>query len=130
MNEEIIDGNKYKLWKVDKSGNRSFSSKPIMGITFSGPANDDNNEMGEVVLYLNNKTKSCLISSQCCRILKKSNGNLISAVGAVEALYYPDYLKKYSKLNQPSLAISRSIRWQALKFSCPFGGSKWSANGR
>ena len=36
-------------------------------------------------------------------LIKEVKTDLISAVGAVEALYYPDYLKKYSKIKSAEL---------------------------
>ncbi|MER1290877.1 two-component system regulatory protein YycI, partial [Bacillus sp. C1(2022)] len=105
VNEEIIDGNKYKLWKVDKSGKQIVFFQTYNGnYIFQDRQNDDNNEMGEVVLYLNNKNEVVSYKQSMLQDIKEvKTENLISAVGAVEALYYPDYLKKYSKIKSAEL---------------------------
>ena len=105
VNEEIIDGNKYKLWKVDKSGKQIVFFQTYNGnYIFQDRQNDDNTEMGEVVLYLNNKNEVVSYKQSMLQDIKEvKTENLISAVGAVEALYYPDYLKKYSKIKSAEL---------------------------
>ena len=60
--------------------------------------------MGEVVLYLNNKNEVVSYKQSMLQDIKEvKTESLISAVGAVEALYYPDYLKKYSKIKSAEL---------------------------
>ncbi|AGN38626.1 two-component system regulatory protein YycI [Bacillus paralicheniformis] len=105
VNEEIIDGNKYKLWKVDKSGKQIVFFQTYNGnYIFQDRQNDDNTEMGEVVLYLNNKNEVVSYKQSMLQDIKEvKTESLISAVGAVEALYYPDYLKKYSKIKSAEL---------------------------
>ncbi|MCY7779017.1 two-component system regulatory protein YycI [Bacillus haynesii] len=105
VNEEIIDGSKYKLWKVDKTGKQIVFFQTYNGnYIFQDRQNDDNNEMGEVVLYLNNKNEVVSYKQSMLQDIKEvKTENLISAVGAVEALYYPDYLKKYSKIKSAEL---------------------------
>ncbi|MBW4884541.1 Two-component system WalR/WalK regulatory protein YycI [Bacillus paralicheniformis] len=105
VNEEIIDGNKYKLWKVDKSGKQIVFFQTYNGnYIFQDRQNDDNTEMGEIVLYLNNKNEVVSYKQSMLQDIKEvKTESLISAVGAVEALYYPDYLKKYSKIKSAEL---------------------------
>ncbi|WP_195258953.1 two-component system regulatory protein YycI [Bacillus paralicheniformis] len=105
VNEEIIDGNKYKLWKVNKSGKQIVFFQTYNGnYIFQDRQNDDNTEMGEVVLYLNNKNEVVSYKQSMLQDIKEvKTESLISAVGAVEALYYPDYLKKYSKIKSAEL---------------------------
>ncbi|MSN98316.1 transcriptional regulator [Bacillus paralicheniformis] len=105
VNEEIIDGSKYKLWKVDKSGKQIVFFQTYNGnYIFQDRQNDDNTEMGEVVLYLNNKNEVVSYKQSMLQDIKEvKTESLISAVGAVEALYYPDYLKKYSKIKSAEL---------------------------
>ncbi|TWM19770.1 Two-component system WalR/WalK regulatory protein YycI [Bacillus paralicheniformis] len=105
VNEEIIEGSKYKLWKVDKSGKQIVFFQTYNGnYIFQDRQNDDNTEMGEVVLYLNNKNEVVSYKQSMLQDIKEvKTESLISAVGAVEALYYPDYLKKYSKIKSAEL---------------------------
>ncbi|WP_307893005.1 two-component system regulatory protein YycI [Bacillus swezeyi] len=105
VNQEIIDGSKYKFWKIDKAQNQIIFFQTYNGnYIFQDRQNNANNEMGEVVLYFNDKNEVVSYKQSMLQEIKEvKTENLISAVGAVEALYYPDYLKKYSKIKSAEL---------------------------
>ncbi|MDI3410468.1 two-component system regulatory protein YycI [Bacillus sonorensis] len=129
VNQQVINGSKYKLWRVDKSQKQIIFFQTYKGDYIFQDQNDNaNNEIGEVVLFYNDKNEVVRYKQSMLKEIKEvKTENLISAVGAVEALYYPDYLKPNSKVKRPSWDISRNILWQARKFSYRFGGSKYSA---
>ncbi|MFN2744975.1 MULTISPECIES: two-component system regulatory protein YycI [Bacillus] len=105
VDEEIIDGSKYKFWKIDKSQKQIIFFQTYKGsYIFQDRQDNTNNEMGEVVLYFNDKNEVVSYKQSMLQDIKEvKTENLISAVGAVEALYYPDFLKKYSKVKSAEL---------------------------
>ncbi|MDA7025085.1 two-component system regulatory protein YycI [Bacillus sp. CLL-7-23] len=106
VNNQVIDGSKYKLWKVDQLKNRIIFFQAYKGkFIFQDQKESANNDMGEVVLFLNKNNEFVSYKQSMLQKIKEvKTENLISAVGAVEALYYhPDYLKPNSKIKNAEL---------------------------
>lgn len=100
VNEQLLDGSKYRLWKIDKSQKQIIFFQTYKGdYIFQNQKDNAANEIGEVVLFYNDKNEVVKYKQSMLKEIKEvKTENLISAVGAVEALYYPDFLKPNSKI--------------------------------
>lgn len=97
VSSKIQDGEKYKLWKVDKSKKEIIFFQTYEGHYIYQKTDNPSNMIGQVVLHLNGKNEVVSYDQTTLETFKQiQKESLITEMDAVELLYYQNQLKEYS----------------------------------
>ncbi|MCY8175773.1 WalRK two-component regulatory system regulator WalI [Bacillus inaquosorum] len=97
VSSKIQDGEKYKLWKVDKSKKEIVFFQTYEGHYIYQKTDNSSNMIGQVVLHLNAKNEVVSYDQTTLETFKQiQKESLITEMDAVELLYYQNQLKEYS----------------------------------
>ncbi|NTU25608.1 WalRK two-component regulatory system regulator WalI [Bacillus tequilensis] len=96
VSSNIQDGEKYKLWKVDKSKKEIIFFQTYEGNYIYQKTDNSSNMIGQVVLHLNDKNEVVSYDQTTLETFKQiQKESLITEMDAVELLYYQNQLKEY-----------------------------------
>ncbi|MCP9298222.1 two-component system regulatory protein YycI [Bacillus halotolerans] len=96
VSSKIQDGEKYKLWKVDKSKKEIIYFQTYEGHYIYQKTDNSSNMIGQVILHLNDKNEVVSYEQSTLETFKQiQKENLITELDAVELLYYQNQLKEY-----------------------------------
>ncbi|MDZ5721353.1 WalRK two-component regulatory system regulator WalI [Bacillus inaquosorum] len=96
VSSNIQDGEKYKLWKVDKSKKEIVFFQTYEGHYIYQKTDNSSNMIGQVVLHLNAKNEVVSYDQTTLETFKQiQKESLITEMDAVELLYYQNQLKEY-----------------------------------
>ncbi|CAN2251755.1 WalRK two-component regulatory system regulator WalI [Bacillus inaquosorum] len=96
VSSNIQDGEKYKLWKVDKSKKEIIFFQTYEGHYIYQKTDNSSNMIGQVVLHLNAKNEVVSYDQTTLETFKQiQKESLITEMDAVELLYYQNQLKEY-----------------------------------
>ncbi|MED4647963.1 WalRK two-component regulatory system regulator WalI [Bacillus inaquosorum] len=96
VSSKIQDGEKYKLWKVDKSKKEIVFFQTYEGHYIYQKTDNSSNMIGQVVLHLNAKNEVVSYDQTTLETFKQiQKESLITEMDAVELLYYQNQLKEY-----------------------------------
>ncbi|ARV45881.1 transcriptional regulator [Bacillus subtilis] len=96
VSSNIQDGEKYKLWKVDKSKKEIVFFQTYEGHYIYQKTDNSSNMIGQVVLHLNAKNEVVTYDQTTLETFKQiQKESLITEMDAVELLYYQNQLKEY-----------------------------------
>ncbi len=97
VSSKIQDGEKYKLWKVDKSKKEIVFFQTYEGHYIYQKTDNSSNMIGQVVPHLNAKNEVVSYDQTTLETFKQiQKESLITEMDAVELLYYQNQLKEYS----------------------------------
>ncbi|CAN2249417.1 two-component system regulatory protein YycI [Bacillus vallismortis] len=99
VSSKIQDGEKYKLWKVDKSQKEIIFFQTYEGHYIYQQTDTSSNMIGQVILRLNDKNEVVSYDQTTLDTFKQiQKESLITEMDAVELLYYQNQLKEYSTI--------------------------------
>ncbi|WP_039074912.1 two-component system regulatory protein YycI [Bacillus sp. MSP13] len=99
VSSKIQDGEKYKLWKVNKSQKEIIFFQTYEGHYIYQQTDTSSNMIGQVILRLNDKNEVVSYDQTTLDTFKQiQKESLITEMDAVELLYYQNQLKEYSTI--------------------------------
>ncbi|MCO4852419.1 two-component system regulatory protein YycI [Bacillus vallismortis] len=99
VSSKIQDGEKYKLWKVDKSQKEIIFFQTYEDHYIYQQTDTSSNMIGQVILRLNDKNEVVSYDQTTLETFKQiQKESLITEMDAVELLYYQNQLKEYSTI--------------------------------